>query len=113
MLFFFSSRRRHTRCGRDWSSDVCSSDLDDLWGRGCRHVDPTVEQPAMAAAVAIVGEGCAVAAPYDYCFILAHVVRPHATQEPDATTCPTLMNSTTQTRTVERALWAPYCTMQR
>src|SRR5207245_8418903 len=27
-LFFFSSRRRHTRCYRDWSSDVCSSDLD-------------------------------------------------------------------------------------
>src|SRR5690554_7345052 len=27
ILFFFSSRRRHTRCGRDWSSDVCSSDL--------------------------------------------------------------------------------------
>src|SRR5256884_5552734 len=26
--FFFSSRRRHTRCSRDWSSDVCSSDLD-------------------------------------------------------------------------------------
>src|SRR2546429_2395192 len=26
-LFFFSSRRRHTRCSRDWSSDVCSSDL--------------------------------------------------------------------------------------
>src|SRR2546429_227674 len=24
--FFFSSRRRHTRCSRDWSSDVCSSD---------------------------------------------------------------------------------------
>src|SRR5262245_54780113 len=29
MLFFFSSRRRHTRCLSDWSSDVCSSDLDD------------------------------------------------------------------------------------
>src|SRR2546429_6418716 len=27
MGFFFSSRRRHTRCSRDWSSDVCSSDL--------------------------------------------------------------------------------------
>src|SRR3712207_8465156 len=27
MLFFFSSRRRHTRYWRDWSSDVCSSDL--------------------------------------------------------------------------------------
>src|SRR5215813_10829015 len=30
MFFFFSSRRRHTRCGRDWSSDVCSSDLAGL-----------------------------------------------------------------------------------
>src|SRR6266498_4252472 len=27
VFFFFSSRRRHTRCGRDWSSNVCSSDL--------------------------------------------------------------------------------------
>src|SRR5258705_9941846 len=27
-VFFFSSRRRHTRCLSDWSSDVCSSDLD-------------------------------------------------------------------------------------
>src|SRR5438067_11452129 len=31
--FFFSSRRRHTRSKRDWSSDVCSSDLD-LENRG-------------------------------------------------------------------------------
>src|SRR5699024_12018969 len=31
-LFFFSSRRRHTRSKRDWSSDVCSSDLPA--GRG-------------------------------------------------------------------------------
>src|SRR5690625_5893626 len=28
-MFLFSSRRRHTRCPRDWSSDVCSSDLND------------------------------------------------------------------------------------
>src|SRR5690606_39793342 len=27
--FFFSSRRRHTRFSRDWSSDVCSSDLPE------------------------------------------------------------------------------------
>src|SRR5580700_11836012 len=27
VIFFFSSRRRHTRSLRDWSSDVCSSDL--------------------------------------------------------------------------------------
>src|SRR2546428_2828643 len=39
-FFFFSSRRRHTRSDRDWSSDVCSSDLrllDNsvqlLWGK--------------------------------------------------------------------------------
>src|SRR3989440_7093957 len=29
-FFFFSSRRRHTRSDRDWSSDVCSSDLELL-----------------------------------------------------------------------------------
>src|SRR5207302_6566623 len=29
-FFFFSSRRRHTRFSRDWSSDVCSSDLSAL-----------------------------------------------------------------------------------
>src|SRR5216684_1570791 len=32
-FFFFSSRRRHTSCRRDWSSDVCSSDLIP-WGPG-------------------------------------------------------------------------------
>src|SRR5437899_8058054 len=30
-VFFFSSRRRHTRCLSDWSSDVCSSDLFVQW----------------------------------------------------------------------------------
>ena len=29
-FFFFSSRRRHTRLVSDWSSDVCSSDLDKI-----------------------------------------------------------------------------------
>src|SRR5688572_32115835 len=33
MFFFFSSRRRHTRFDCDWSSDVCSSDLDESAGR--------------------------------------------------------------------------------
>src|ERR1035437_10867918 len=36
MFFFFSSRRRHTRYGRDWSSDVCSSDLHQLVRTGRR-----------------------------------------------------------------------------
>src|SRR5437868_6898928 len=45
-FFFFSSRRRHTRSKRDWSSDVCSSDLDSvLSGRG-------VDDPAPRAAPA-------------------------------------------------------------
>src|SRR5699024_12079775 len=30
IYFFLSSRRRHTRSKRDWSSDVCSSDLNDV-----------------------------------------------------------------------------------
>src|SRR5581483_12283131 len=33
LFFFFSSRRRHTRYWRDWSSDVCSSDLVEGAGR--------------------------------------------------------------------------------
>src|SRR5207253_6064079 len=33
-FFFFSSRRRHTRWPRDWSSDVCSSDLFGFQGLG-------------------------------------------------------------------------------
>src|SRR2546429_5139446 len=35
LFFFFSSRRRHTRCSRDWSSDVCSSDLTALHRARC------------------------------------------------------------------------------
>src|SRR2546429_2266718 len=55
-FFFFSSRRRHTRCSRDWSSDVCSSDLE----RGPPHADPdeSLEQPLpaeFAPARAVVG----------------------------------------------------------
>src|SRR5256885_8144164 len=42
-VFFFSSRRRHTRLQGDWSSDVCSSDLGLVM-----HVDGT---PAEIAAV--------------------------------------------------------------
>src|SRR3989449_8281771 len=38
-FFFFSSRRRHTRCSRDWSSDVCSS---DLLARELERLDPIV-----------------------------------------------------------------------
>src|SRR5438045_8627583 len=40
VFFFFSSRRRHTRCLSDWSSDVCSSDLFTL-----------VDTPILTAAI--------------------------------------------------------------
>src|SRR5690606_40876853 len=45
---FFSSRRRHTRFSRDWSSDVCSSDLLVLEApfEGEYHVHPTFWMPA-------------------------------------------------------------------
>src|SRR5439155_13298389 len=39
VCFFFSSRRRHTRWPRDWSSDVCSSDLPAP-GRRCTRPAP-------------------------------------------------------------------------
>src|SRR5205814_3575971 len=46
--FFFSSRRRHTRCLSDWSSDVCSSDLFQwfLFGSASGVIDVP---PAVAA----------------------------------------------------------------
>src|SRR2546421_3317076 len=42
VFFFFSSRRRHTRSDRDWSSDVCSSDLG---GNPVTVRGTSVEQP--------------------------------------------------------------------
>src|SRR6266700_6729602 len=43
VFFFFSSRRRHTRFSRDWSSDVCSSDLEC----GCDLIHPHGAPPFM------------------------------------------------------------------
>src|SRR5438045_5676789 len=48
-FFFFSSRRRHTRCLSDWSSDVCSSDLQPRRQRDRQHtMDRQAEQLLMA-----------------------------------------------------------------
>src|SRR5690349_23055700 len=49
-LFFFSSRRRHTRSLRDWSSDVCSSDLTLLMG-----LTPIEQTGGQVARVRVVG----------------------------------------------------------
>src|SRR5262249_57362039 len=49
-LFFFSSRRRHTRLVSDWSSDVCSSDLQPR-NRLARLVESSFPQERVVAAL--------------------------------------------------------------
>src|SRR5690606_39289628 len=71
---FFSSRRRHTRFSRDWSSDVCSSDLGrggDGDGRGCElcsgkdrpHIG---SKQALASLRLVHGRNAAFAKPGDH-----------------------------------------------
>src|SRR5690606_39298367 len=65
-LFFFSSRRRHTRFSRDWSSDVCSSDLT----RGGRSRDSLPEggpRQRKVKGVAAQGSGCSDEGRYAGC----------------------------------------------
>src|SRR2546428_11964460 len=51
LFFFFSSRRRHTRSDRDWSSDVCSSDLGGRVRLGARRAK-RLEQELLGAILA-------------------------------------------------------------
>src|SRR5438445_11620063 len=55
-VFFFSSRRRHTRYWRDWSSDVCSSDLRASL-LALVSVTPVTPQAASAAPTGASGGG--------------------------------------------------------
>src|SRR5690606_41220578 len=96
VIFFFSSRRRHTRFSRDWSSDVCSSDLkgsneqaalvrDAIRGGGLDHLE------AVLAAIAATGA-------LDYTLAMA---RDHVARALDA--LDTLPASTTRTALAEPA----------
>src|SRR5581483_5075422 len=51
-VFFFSSRRRHTRSWRDWSSDVCSSDLLNLGSSSLKAALYEMGPPERVVAVA-------------------------------------------------------------
>src|SRR2546428_2847785 len=53
ILFFFSSRRRHTRSDRDWSSDVCSSDLEAIKKAAIKNADGSLSIPRTALKDAI------------------------------------------------------------
>src|SRR3712207_2614149 len=60
-FFFFSSRRRHTRYWRDWSSDVCSSDLWLASWRGAASSAPSPSPTARTASCCLVG--CCLSSP--------------------------------------------------
>src|SRR2546422_1811847 len=63
-MFSFSSRRRHTRCSRDWSSDVCSSDLRRGRLRALRlqaHLPPLERPEGVTEALAAVAGALLVA----------------------------------------------------
>src|SRR2546422_11648606 len=71
-FFFFSSRRRHTRCSRDWSSDVCSSDL------GVLPVKLLVELAAIGFLILLnlrgVKESVIALAPLFMVFLISHAI---------------------------------------
>src|SRR5438445_9513949 len=62
MLFFFSSRRRHTRYWRDWSSDVCSSDLGLVAAEGRGESLAATKEIDSAGLAIVLGEDAAVMA---------------------------------------------------
>src|SRR5271163_5295919 len=59
MFFFFSSRRRHTRSDRDWSSDVCSSDLAQPGAVGLVG-EPTADFVAAIQGAWLAGESVSI-----------------------------------------------------
>src|SRR5258707_1605112 len=65
LCFFFSSRRRHPRYWRDWSSDVCSSDLDLVDALAAERVIETVEDRLGPIDILVNSAGAAKRTPPD------------------------------------------------
>src|SRR2546429_5014279 len=94
LCFFFSSRRRHTRCSRDWSSDVCSSDL------------VLFERAITAAPLTLPAHASLLTGRYPF----AHGVRNNGNFTLDAAV-PTLATARSEERRVGkecRSRWSPY-----
>src|SRR5690606_41091723 len=66
--FFFSSRRRHTRFSRDWSSDVCSSDLTRVASR------PVTDGPRIPSAAVTGRDATLVGALLDHRYLVTGVL---------------------------------------
>src|SRR3989449_2138136 len=67
-FFFFSSRRRHTRCSRDWSSDVCSSDLQ-------RNLDIPLGMPFQMEGTTVYCFRCSLLRRYGFSLGLSRWIR--------------------------------------
>src|SRR2546430_8196845 len=94
-VFFFSSRRRHTRFDCDWSSDVCSSDL--------QYMARLIGEFARDGLVNIVG-GCCGTTP-DHIAAIAAAVAPHKPR-----TVPVIEPRSEERRVGKecRSRWSPY-----
>src|SRR3989475_5348845 len=113
LLFFFSSRRRHTRFDCDWSSDVCSSDLaeqrvPDLVDRDVEAVEPAVALGVEREHDPIHrqerGQGEAQAALYE--FLYANTSSATSTRPNGALTC-TPCTAPFTCRNISRAIATP------
>src|SRR2546422_9566923 len=78
-FFFFSSRRRHTRCSRDWSSDVCSSDLEWEHGsaRQCGAEEKTMNFTELLRHVGIFGGAVIVSLALLSVFSVGMIIEKH------------------------------------
>src|SRR3989440_4932351 len=99
-FFFFSSRRRHTRSDRDWSSDVCSSDL-----RERRRIRPMSFLNKLGIGVGVgagAGRGVSRSVPSD---ARTRTSGPAQTAAVGATRAPELRESTRVSNGLKEFLW--------
>src|SRR5690606_40820570 len=76
VVFFFSSRRRHTRFSRDWSSDVCSSDLGTplIWTSFGEEKDPKASANTTLVMCGVHGDEIT---PIKFCWDLMRELKNH------------------------------------